>query len=365
LLKQTKKFLDSLLDWGWDYTKKKPVTVFNPARFAVRPANVVPVYSIFHYDEKSLTEDQMPADKACTVKPHSGVTWMNIDGLKKEQVEQICATYDIHPLVVEDILSTGQSAKMDEIGNVIFCLLPMIYYNSDTGHIEAEQVSIVLGRNFVLSFQEDQTRDVFNPVRDRLRLAGSKIRQSPADYLCYSLVDVIVDSYFSVLERMNDRIEKLEDNIILQKERSATEKISILRREVMFLRRLIIPVRDLVGGFLKSDSFLLQERHDKYYKDILDHIKQANDYVEAHREILMNLQDVFHSQINLKLNEVMKIFTLVAVLLAPATVIGGIFGMNFDVIPLAHQTQGFWIAVSGMFIIPLLMLIWFKRKGWF
>jgi magnesium transporter len=133
----------------------------------------------------------------------------------------------------------------------------------------------------------------------------------------------------------------------------------------MFLRRLIAPVKDLVSGFLRSENPLIEDRQDKYYKDVHDHINQANDYVDAHRDILMNLQDVFNSQINLRLNEVMKTFTLVAVLLAPATVIGGIFGMNFDVIPMAHQEMGFWIAVIGMVAIPLLMLIWFKRKGWF
>jgi magnesium transporter len=267
--------------------------------------------------------------------------------------------------VVEDILSTGQRAKMDEIGETIYCLIPMIYYNEGTGQIEAEQVSIVLGKNFVLSFQEDQTRDVFNPIRDKLRIGGNKLRQGSVDYLCYSLIDVIVDSYFGVLEKMNDRIEKLEDSILLQREKAATEKISILRREVMTLRRLIGPVRELVSGFLRSESHLLEDRQDKYYKDVYDHITQANEYADAHRDLLINLQDVFTTQLNMRMNEVMKIFTMVATLLAPATVIGGIFGMNFDVIPFAHQTQGFWVAVSAMLLIPGGMLIWFKRKGWF
>jgi magnesium transporter len=365
VLRQTKSFIESLLDWGWDYTQKKPITAFNPARPEEKPQDIVPVYTLFHYNEQELTEEQLPESDACNIKRHGDVTWLNIDGLKKEEVEKIANTYNIHPLVVEDILSTGQRAKMDEMGDVIYCLLPMIYYNQHTGHVEAEQVSIILGKHFVLSFQEDQTRDVFNPIREKLRINNSKLRQSPADYLCYSLIDVIVDSYFGVLEQMNTRIENLEDRILLQKEKAATEKISILRREVMALRRLIGPVRELVSGFLRSESHLLEYSQDKYYKDVFDHITQANEYVEAHRDLLINLQDVFTTQVNLRMNEVMKIFTMVATLLAPATVIGGIFGMNFDVIPLAHQSQGFWVAVAAMLLIPVVMLVWFKRKGWF
>jgi magnesium transporter len=365
VLRRTKSFIENLLDWGWDYTQKKPITTFNPARTEAKAENVIPVYTLFHYNERELKEEQLPESEACTIKKHDDVVWLNIDGLKKEEVEKIAVTYGIHPLVVEDILSTGQRAKMDEIGEVIYCLLPMIYYNQGTGHVEAEQVSIVLGRHFVLSFQEDQTRDVFNPIREKLRLTGSKLRQSPADYLCYSLIDIIVDSYFGVLEQMNARIEALEDKILLQKERAATEKISILRREVMTLRRLIGPVRELVGGFLRSESHLLEYSQDKYYKDVSDHITQANEYADAHRDLLISLQDVFTTQINLRMNEVMKIFTMVATLLAPATVIGGIFGMNFDVIPFAHQTAGFWWAVAAMLLIPVAMMVWFKRKGWF
>jgi magnesium transporter len=192
-----------------------------------------------------------------------------------------------------------------------------------------------------------------------------KLRQSPADYLCYSLIDVIVDSYFGIIERINERIERLEDSLLLQKEKAALGKISILRREVMVLRRSISPVRDLVSGFVRSESDLLEERHEKYYKDVLDHITQANEYVENHRDMLMNLQDLSMSQINTRMNEVMKVFTLLATLMAPATVIGGIFGMNFDVIPLAHHQRGFYITVAVMLAIPMVMVIWFRRKGWF
>jgi magnesium transporter len=365
--RQANKLVHLLPEWTWNYSKRKPITTYNPVREDEhRVKHVEPVYTVFNYDSQFLEEKKVSDESACEgYKNTKKVTWINVDGLNKPEVERLCNCYDIHPLVVEDILSIGQRAKMDEIGDTIFCLLPMLYYNEGTGQVEAEQVSIVLGKSFVISFQEDPQRDVFDPVRDRLRSGHMKLRQNKADYLCYSLVDIIVDSYFGILEKLNLRIERLEDALMLKKESGALEKITILRREIMMLRRSISPVRDLVHGFLRSESELLEERHEKYYKDVLDHITQANEYVENHREMLMNLQDLSMSQINTRTNEVMKFFTMVATLLAPATVIGGIFGMNFDVIPLAHQTEGFYITVGLMLLIPVFMLVWFKRKGWF
>jgi len=364
--RQANKLVHFLPEWTWNYSKRNPITSYNPQRPEVREEGVTPVYSLFRFNTEGVEEKKLTSDEACQLQTeHYRTVWINIDGLRKKEVEDICACYHVHNLVVEDILSIGQRAKMDEIEEVLFCLLPMLYYNEGTGQIETEQVSIVLGKAFVLSFQEDPQRDVFNPIRDRLRTTGSKLRQRTADYLCYSLIDVIVDSYFEVIEKMNERIERLEDALLLQQEKNALAKISILRREIMLLRRSILPVRDLVNGFLRSENELLEERHEKYYKDVFDHITQANEFVENQRDMLMNLQDLSMSQINLRMNEVMKLFTMVATLLAPATVIGGIFGMNFDVIPFAHQRDGFYISVVLMLIIPLLMMIWFKRKGWF
>ncbi|MBL7682993.1 MAG: magnesium/cobalt transporter CorA [Flavipsychrobacter sp.] len=356
-----------LPEWAWNRTKRKPMTSYNPSReTSGRGDNVHAAYTVFDYDAAGYEEKKLPDQQSCHPYLDSGkITWINVDGLNKKEIEKLCNHYGIHPLVLEDILSIGQRAKMDEIDNVIFCLLPMLYYNNDTGEVETEQVSVVLGKNFVISFQEDPERDVFNPLREKIRTANSKLRHRQADYLCYSLIDTIVDSYFHIIDKINERIEKLEDTLLLQKERAALEKISILRREIILIRRSINPVRDLVTGFLFSENPLLDERHDKYYKDVLDHITQANEYVENHREMVMNLQDLSMSQINLRMNEVMKVFTLLATLMAPATVIGGIFGMNFDVIPLAHQQQGFYVTVAIMLIVPLVMLIWFKRKGWF
>lgn len=354
-----------LPEWTWNHSKRKPIASYNPQRSIGTRKTAQTSYTIFSYNSQFLEEKTLSEEEACKSQLQKDcITWVNIDGLRKEEVEKICHCYGIHHLIAEDILSIGQRAKMDDYQDFIFCLLPMLYYNPSSGQVETEQVSIVLGSGFVLSFQEDPERDVFNPVRDRLRTGNGKLRQRSADLLCYSLIDVVVDSYFEIIEKLNDRIENLEDSLITQEEPAALEKISILRREVMLLRRSVYPVRDLVNGFLRSENELLEERHEKYYKDVMDHITQANEFVDNQREMLMNLQDLSMSQINTRMNQVMKIFTMVATLMAPATVIGGIFGMNFDIIPLAHQRDGFYISVGLMLVIPALMILWFRKKGW-
>lgn len=366
-IKQANKIVNLLPEWAWNFASREPITTYNPTRAtSEREEPNQSLYSIYSYDASQLEERTSHLEADCVIHPESKkVTWINIDGLKKLEVERISTRLGIHNLLIEDILSSGQRAKMDEIGNIIFCLLPMLYYNEGTGVVESEQVSIILGANFVLSFQEDPERDVFDPVRERLRNNVQKLRGSTSDYLCYSLIDVIVDSYFDVIEKLSERIERLEEALLSNKEKTALPKISILRREIMLLRRTIMPVRDLVNGIVRSENDVLEERNEKYFKDVLDHIIQANEYAENQRDMMMNLQDLSMSQINTRLNEVMKVFTLLATLMAPATVIGGIFGMNFEVIPLSQKESGFYIIVALMLIIPIAMLFWFRKKGWF
>lgn len=332
----------------------------------LQPTTNKPVYTIFDYNAEELTERKEISEEACKKYHKNGnITWINVDGLRKEDIERLSAHYDVHPLVAEDILSLNERPKMEEIGDVIFAVLPQMFFNETTGSVELEQVSIVLGKDFVLSFQEEATRDVFDPIRRHLREKDSKTRSRSSDYLCYQLLDVIVDSYFDVLEKLAENLETLEDSLILRQTNRQLAEISALRGDVTLIRRAVLPVRELVAHFVRSDSELLEERHEKYFRDVLDHTIQANDFVENHRDMLMNLQDLYLNQINLRMNEVMKVFTLLATLMAPATVIGGIFGMNFEHMPLLKARYGFDIAVSAMIVIPVLMVIWFKRRGWF
>lgn len=340
---------------------------YDPVSIPVkRTEPVEAIYSVFNYDGNEVKEYQSKCEMDWKkISGEHKVTWINADGLRKEEIESLCDYFQVHPLLIEDILSIGQRAKMDEVEGRLFCLLPMIYFNNEGLCIEMEQVSIVVGKDFILSFQEDAKRDVFDPLRMRLRNANQRLRDRDADYLCYSLLDVIVDSYFGVIEKLSEKIDIIEDKLISNRELNVLSDIAHLRKEVMLMKRSIAPVRELVGGFLRTDNSLIEERNEKYFKDVSDHIIQAHENCESLREMLSNLQDMYMNRINLRMNEVMKIFTMVSLLLAPATVIGGIFGMNFEKIPLLHDQRGFYISVAAMLLIPISMVIYFKKKKWF
>jgi magnesium transporter len=321
---------------------------------------------IYDYDASTLIEKEADHVERCfPFKESERITWINIDGLRKSEVEAVCNHFGIHQLLIEDILSTGQRPKMDEVEGVMFCLLNMLYFNSEKKTVETEQISIVLGKGFVISFQEDASRDVFDPVRHRLAIANSKLRQRGADYLNYTMLDLIVDNYYNVMEKLGDEIEILEGELIYRSNPQSLARINQVRKELIVLKRNLAPVRDLVNGIIRSESDLLEDRTTKYFKDVYDHIVQAYDLSENYRDIMVSMQDLYINNVNLRMNEVMKVMAIVTCLLAPATVIGGIFGMNFETIPYLHNKYGFFIALSAMLFIPIWMLFVFRKRGWF
>ena len=365
MFEQSKKYLSYLLN-PLELLRTKKILQVNPTIIAARkePEEI----NIFVYDYDVIKADVKELKNIPECFPFLDspkTTWINVDGLRKTDVEKICTHYGIHNLITEDILSLGQRPKMDEIEGLLFCVLNMLYFNEKDSAVEIEQISIVLGKNFVISFQEDAAKDVFNPLRDRLKISGSKVRQNKADFLFYSLIDLIVDNYYVVMEKLGEKIEGLEEDIIRSANTRTLAKINMLRKEMIILKRSIAPVRELVNGILRSENELIEEKTEKYFKDVYDHIVQANDLAENYRDMMMNLNDLYLSNVNLKMNEVMKVMTVVTCLLAPATVIGGIFGMNFEIIPLLHNKWGFFISVGLMLFIPLAMLRIFRKRGWF
>lgn len=346
--------------------RTKEILSVNPTVIPQREEAAEVHISVFDYNAEVLEEKKLSGSNECSPYKTSGRTsWINIDGLRKADVEAICSQFDIHPLVVEDILSINQRPKLDEAENIIFCLLNMLYYNHDNDSIEQEQISIILAKDVVISFQEDAHRDVFNSLREKLKTSNSKLRQRGADYLCYSLLDMIVDHYFVVMEKLGDRIEEVEEEVARGNNPRALTHITRLRKELIVLKRNFSPVREVVNGFLRSESELLEDRHTKYYKDVYDHIIQAIDLVENYRDVMVSMQDLHINNVNLKMNEVMKVMAIVTCLMAPATVIGGIFGMNFEKIPFASHSLGFFVTVGVMLLIPSTMLYIFKKRGWF
>lgn len=346
--------------------RTKDIVHVNPVVIPLRKDVEKVLVTVYDYNATTLTEE-VYEDVAPSInfKASNRTSWINIDGLRKKDVDHISEYYGIHQLISEDILSIGQRPKMDEVENILYCLLNMLYFNDATQTVEQEQVSIVLGHQFIITFQEDPSRDVFNPIREKLRISNSKLRQRGADYMCYSMIDLIVDNYFFVMEKLGDRIEQVEEEVIRNSNKRALAKINQLRKELIVLKRNIAPVRDLVGSIIRSESDLLEDATTKYFKDVHDHISQAYDLIENYRDIMISMQDLYINNVNLRMNEVMKVMAVVTCLMAPATVIGGVFGMNFDVIPTSHNEWGFYTAVAFMLLIPVVMLFIFKRRGWF
>lgn len=360
------KYLKYIIDPIFNQNRTKEIFNYNPTVQPIREEAKTSKLFVYDYTPQSINQHELcKIEETLQYCSAEKVIWINIDGIVKKDVETVCQYFKIHPLLVEDILNIGQRPKMDEIEGVLFCLLNMLYFNEDKCSVEQEQISIALGRNFVISFQEDASRDVFNNIRDRLKVSTSRLRQRGADYLCYSLIDMIIDHYFEVMEKLGEKIEALEEEIVRNSSSKSLGKLNALRKELIVLKRNVAPVRELVNGFIKSENELLDEKVNKYFKDAYDHIVQANDVAENYREMMASLQDLYINQVNLKMNEVMKVMAMVTCLLAPAAVIGGIFGMNFDVIPYAHQQFGFYITVGVMLIVPIIMLIIFKKRGWF
>ena len=346
--------------------RTREILQHNPTIIPHREDSKVVRITVHDYNASTVEVHEVETVDACSRFLNSDtISWINIDGIRKADVEAICNSFAIHPLIQEDILSVNQRPKMDEIDNILFCILNMLYYNDDLFTVEPEQISIVLGKNFVISFQEDATRDVFNLLREKLKLNTSRIRQHGSDYLCYTMLDLIVDHYFVVMEKLGDSIEDLEEEVVRSTSQRSLARINLFRKELIVLKRNMAPVRDLVNGFIRSDNELLEERTTKYFKDVHDHIIQAYDLSENYRDMMINLHDLYLSNVNLKLNEVMKVMAIVTCILAPATVIGGIFGMNFDVIPYSQEKWGFFLAVGVMLLIPIAMVWVFRRRGWF
>jgi magnesium transporter len=359
------QILKSILPTNLFPTKRtREILSINPTTETERRDAPQSEISYYYYspEEVQIKKELLIHDITST-PPTTGVTWINIDGVIKKEIETLCTLFGVHYLIAEDILSIGQRPKTDEVDSVYYCLLNMLYFNKEKRVVETEQISIILGDFFVISIQEEADRDVFNPIRARLQAQKSQLRHRGADYLLYSMIDLIVDNYFLVMESLGEEIEQLEEEVTRRSNKRSLARINQLRKELIVLKRNIAPVRDLIGSILRSESDLLNESTTKYFKDVYDHITQAFDLSENYRDVMMSIQDLYLSNVNLKMNEAMKIMAVVTSLLAPATVIGGVFGMNFDKIPFAHSPAGFYFALATMVVAPLFMIVWFKRRG--
>ena len=321
--------------------------------------------SLFDYDESSYEEKEVARIEECfPFKDKPTVTWINIDGLHQpEIIEKIGKHFDLHPLILEDILNTGQRPKIEDFENCIFVVLKMIYFDGEAEETRIEHVSLILGGNFVISFQE-RVGDVFNPIRERLRKGKGRIRKAGADYLIYTLIDAIVDSYYSILERVGEKVENLEDIVVANPTPESLQTIHNLKREMIFLRRSVWPLREVISGLSRVESSLVQEATGIYLRDVYDHTIQVIDTIETFRDMLSGLHDTYLSSISNRMNEIMKVLTIFAAIFIPLTFIAGIYGMNFSYMPELGWHWGYIAVLGVMLTVGISMLLYFRRKKW-
>lgn len=319
--------------------------------------------SVLDYTPDGVREQTLTADAVLT-PPDTGIRWINVCGLHDAAlIARLGAAFNLHPLALEDILNTDQRPKVDSYETTLFIVARVFEYDATELDVTSDQVSIVLGRNFVLTFQERQA-STFDPVRERLRSGASHIRQAPADYLSYALLDVIVDRYFIVLEQLGDACETLEDALLSKPTSATLGSIHRLKRECMELRRSVWPLREVINHLIRNERGMFEANTVLYLRDVYDHTMHFIESVEAIRDMLSGMMDIYLSSVSNRVNMELRALTVVAMLFMPATLIAGIFGMNFEVIPWSHHPDGFWLALGTMAAIALVMGLIFWRRQW-
>jgi magnesium transporter len=295
--------------------------------------------------------------------------WVDVEGLGEvATVQTIGEIFNLHPLSLEDVMNVHQRAKTEHYGDTTFVVLRMACGNEN---LETEQVSIFLGERFVITFQEGIEGDSFGVVRERLKKAGGPIRTAPCDYLAYSLIDAVVDHYFPVIERFGERLDELEDSVILQPSQQTLNEVHLIKRDLLTLRKAFWPLRDAVNILVRDPIPHIHEETRVYLRDVHDHIIQVIDIVETYRELASGLMDVYLSSVSNRMNEVMKLLTLIATIFIPLTFIAGVYGMNFDSdvspwnMPELKWYFGYPFSLGLMLLTMVVLLLYFRSKGWF
>ncbi len=320
---------------------------------------------VIDYSEKAVREKEIKDFKECSpFKKTPTTTWINVDGIHRIGImTELGESFELHPLVMEDILNTDQRPKLEDFDKYIYIVLKSIDYDNKKNRITTGQISIIFGSNFVISFQEEPG-DNFDQIRNRIRNNKGKIRKLGPDYLAYSLMDAIIDNYFVVLEKVGERIEKLEDELVTNPNHDTMQRLHNLKREMLFLRKAVWPLREVINTFERGDSHLVQETTKVYLRDVYDHTIEVMDTIETFRDMLSGMIDVYLSSLSYKMNEVMKVLTIIATIFIPLTFIVGLYGMNFKYMPELESTWGYPGVLIAMAVIVVFMLYFFRKKKW-
>jgi magnesium transporter len=350
------------------FLKKRSVKAGMPPGSLVHigdtPAAAVSI-ELIGYDPETCDEQRFATVDACL--PHldrSGITWVNVEGVHDvEVIRHLGERFSLHPLVLEDIVNTVQRPKIEDYDGYLFIVLRMLRPTGG-GEFSSEQLSMILGSRHIFTFQEGICGDVFDTVRERLRNGKGKARGMGADYLAYALIDAIVDSYFSVLEDLGERIVNLEEDLTLSPDPSTLHEINNIKKEIIFLRKAVWPLREAVSFLERGDSDLLSDSTRLYFRDVYDHTVQVIDTVETYRDLLSGMLDLYLSSISNRINEVMKFLTVIGTIFMPLTFLVGVYGMNFKHMPELEWQNGYFMLWGLMIVLTIVMSIYFKRKRW-
>jgi magnesium transporter len=321
--------------------------------------------TVFEYDESTCNERRVETVEECLpYRDTQATAWINLDGVQHVGlVERLGAHFGIHPLVLEDIVNTNQRPKLDLMGDYLFVVFRMLTWDAVAGEVRSEQVSLILGQRYVLTFQE-RAGDVFDPLRERIRKGLGRIRKGGADYLAYALLDVIVDNYFVVVEQLDEQIESLESRLVQQPSTEMLGQLNRLKRQALYLRKSIWPLREAVAGLQRRESPLIGETTALYLRDLYDHVIHVIDTVETLRDLLAGMLDVYLSGVSNRMNEVMKVLTVISTIFIPLTFIVGVYGMNFEYMPELHYKGGYPLAWGIMLVVAGALVLFFRRRRW-
>lgn len=320
---------------------------------------------LMDYDANDLKEiDIGSVDECLSCKDSSTVSWIEVTGLHDVTViDQLGRIFDIHPLVLEDILNTSQRPKFEEYEGHLFMTLKNLQHNEEEEIVEAEQVSIVVGQGYVISFLERES-DLFEPVRNRVRNSKLRIRKRDSDYLAYALVDNVVDNYFKIVETLGERLEEMDTVDFRDMDEQKLGVLFNLKKGFLSIRKSVLPLQETVDKVINEEYEIISESTRLYFRDVLDHIQQIVDSLDAYREASKDAVDTHLSILSMKMNEVMKVLTIAATIFMPLTFIAGIYGMNFKFMPELEWRWGYFAVLGVMVVLLVVMLIYFRRRSW-
>jgi magnesium transporter len=319
--------------------------------------------AVFRYSTTRCEELQVEQVDQLSPPADESVIWINVGGVHKvEMVEMLGKQFSLHPLLLEDVTNTDQRPKLDDYEAYIFLVMKMLSL-TDRKDIAVEQVSCVLGKNYVISFQENGT-DVFQPVRERLRGGKGRLRQSGADYLLYALVDAIVDQYFAVLEHIGEKIEAVQQAVVDDPKPETLNEIHALKRQLLFVRRAVWPLRDVMTNLSRSDCPFLQQPTKLFFRDVYDHVVQSVDTIEILRDMVSASLDIYLSSVSYRLNTIMRVLTVITTIFMPLSFIASIYGMNFEYMPELRSPWGYPLVLGVMAAVGVGMLVLFRNKRW-